>query len=432
MKRIALIMGIVAIALASCTKDTVKEINSGRAIDFRVAAQTRAIDVTTTNLREFYVTALPEDGLNYFTDVFFTKDDESEYFTSTPAYYWPNSTSLAFYAYAPSASDLGGTLSITNSGQTLSGFAPMTDIADQVDFIFARATGNKNSNESFGVDLQFGHMLSQIQINAKNAHSDYIYSVAGVRISGVVSKADFDFGSSTWTLSTKSEDKATYVAIHDKDVILDADGKIIMNTLTLDGENVSDNAMLIPQDLSASGMDARLGIYVNVKATNGSQVFPESLSETYGWMETPIQTNWEPGFKYVYKLDLTSGSFLGEPIKFTVDVTPWGEKINAASYVGNWQLTSILYTEYKYNGNKLQEEYLDIEEADWQTLTFTEDKVSFNSITEEYVEIQENYFVKGGGTCYIEDITATTLIIRQVFLFDDSYTEIKALYTKIN
>lgn len=326
MKRIALLLGIVAITLASCTKDTVKVINSGRAIDFRVAAQTRAIDVTTTNLKEFYVTALPEDGLNYFTDVLFTKDDESEYFNSTPAYYWPNSTPLAFYAYAPSASDLGGTLSITNSGQTLNGFAPEDDISEQVDFIFANTTGNKSANESSGVDLQFEHMLSQIQINAKNAHTDYIYSVAGVRISGVVSKADFDFGSSTWTLSTKSEDKATYVTMHDTDIILDADGKIIMNTLTLDGENVSDNAMLIPQDLSAAGMDARLGIYVNVKATNGSQVFPESLSETYGWMETPIQTNWEPGFKYVYKLDLTSGSLLGEPIKFTIDVTPWGEK----------------------------------------------------------------------------------------------------------
>lgn len=347
MKRIALIMGIVAITLASCTKDTVKVINSGRAIDFRVAAQTRAIDVTTTNLKEFYVTALPETGLNYFTNVLFTKSAGSAYFTSTPAYYWPNSTELAFYAYAPAAAELGGTMSITNSGQTLSGFVPNADIADQVDFIFANAIGDKNANESSGVDLQFEHILSQVQINAKNAHSEYIYSVAGVRISGVVSKADFDFGSGTWTLSADSDDKTTYAVMHEKEITLAADGVVVMGTVTLDGEKVSDNAMLIPQDLSAEGMDVRLGIYVNVKAKNGSQVFPESLSETYDWLEIPIQTNWEAGFKYVYTLDLTSGSFLGEPIKFTIDVTPWGEKPAAHSLTSRWELTRAVYTIYR-------------------------------------------------------------------------------------
>ena len=425
-------MGIVAIAIASCTKTTVKDINSGRAIDFRVAAPTRATDLTTTNLSEFYVTALPETGLNYYTDVEYTRVAGSSYFNSTPAYYWPNSTPLTFYAYAPSATQLGGELSITNSGKTLTEFSPKANISDQVDFIFATATGNKNDNETTGVDLEFEHMLSQIQINAKNAHSGYIYSVAGVRISGVVSKADFDFETATWSLSTDSDDKSTYTVTHATDITLDADTKTIMHTQVIGGETVSDNAMLLPQDLSADGMDVKFGVYVNVKAANGSQVFPESLSETYGWLETPIETNWEPGFKYVYNLDFSSGNSLGDPIKFIMSVTPWGEKNTAATYVGNWQLTSLQRAEYFYNGSEPDIESLPIDGADWQTLTFTENKVSFNFNTEKYVEIQENYFVVDGGKCYIENVTTTTLIIRQVFLFDDSYAEIKALYTKIN
>ena len=49
-------------ALASCAKDSVKEVNNGHAIDFRVATQTRATETTTANLSTFYVTAIDAKG----------------------------------------------------------------------------------------------------------------------------------------------------------------------------------------------------------------------------------------------------------------------------------------------------------------------------------------------------------------------------------
>ena len=75
MKKIIL-MSIAAMILTSCAKDSMKEANKGRAIDFRVAAQSRATETTTANLTTFYVTAIDESGSNYFTNVAFTKVDE--------------------------------------------------------------------------------------------------------------------------------------------------------------------------------------------------------------------------------------------------------------------------------------------------------------------------------------------------------------------
>ena len=64
----------------------------------------------------------------------------------------------------------------------------------------------------------------------------------------------------------------------------------------------------------------------------------------YGWVAVPVGTNWVAGQKYVYTLDFSNGAgrvdpekpdptdpdpfepgepILGDPIKFTVTVTPW-------------------------------------------------------------------------------------------------------------
>ena len=173
MKRIALLMGLAVIALSSCTKDSVKEINTGHAIDFRVSAQTRASEITTGNLQTFYVTALNESGVTYFEDLAFIRS-ANDVFISTPSYFWPTTGSLSFYAYAPSANELNGTLEISSTTKTITDFSPAGTIADQKDFVVAKATGNKAANQA-GVFLEFGHMLSQVEVHAKNLHDGYTY-----------------------------------------------------------------------------------------------------------------------------------------------------------------------------------------------------------------------------------------------------------------
>lgn len=351
MKRIAIILGLVLIVLASCTKDIVKEVNNGLAIDFRVSTQTRATEVTNSTLSSFHVTAISGDDV-YFSEIEFkaqgTPGAENNYFISDDKYYWPESGDLDFYAYYPSAADLGGTLSISGTGKTLTGFSPKSEIAAQVDFIVAKARGNKASNQQDGVALSFQHMLSQIEINAKNSNSEYDITVGGFALKGVKSKGDFSFEDLTWSLEeTLSDYSVDYTST--SGIALGPSSVNIMGQGT-------GTAMLLPQDLSTEGMSATLEVQVNItrksddEGASGLQVFPET--GTFGTMSVPITTKWESGYKYAYTLDLTGS--LGQPIQFTMEVVPWNEEKlevpGRIDIVGKWRMDRIEITKTYKDG----------------------------------------------------------------------------------
>lgn len=316
---------MATLAMVSCSQEEQAGLEqNGRGIDFRAALATRATETTTANLSSFWVTAIDANNANYFTDQAFTKD--GNYFTSSPAYYWPEGT-VNFYAYSPSATDLGGTLTINNTTKTLADFSPAAAIADQKDFVTAHATGNKGDNEASGVELTFKHQLSQIEVKAKNANEGYVYEVMGVRIGQPISKGSFDFGTPAWTLGT---DKTVYEVTYTTEKTLTATAQSIMG----DGGN----AMLIPQQLvkwdttdkNNTAKGAYLSVKVNITTASGAKVYE-------GWAAVGIATNWEAGKKYVYVLDFSNGAgnvdptepekpgepILGQAIKFTVNVSEW-------------------------------------------------------------------------------------------------------------
>ena len=326
-------MGIAALAFASCAKDTVTGENQGQAIDFRVAAQTRAAETTTANLQAFKVTALTADetASNYFTAVTFEKD--GAFYSSAPDfYYWPNSGSLDFYAYSPV--DLAN-VSVTKAAKTVTGFAPAADIKTQVDFITATATGDK-SNETDGVALTFSHELTQVLAQAKNTNTAYTYYVTGFKIGNVVGKGDFDFNDG-WTLSTASADVKSYEVTFDE---IELSG----TAASLMGDKGS--AMLLPQQLTAwteaAPSKTYFAVLAKVVTSAGTVVHPTTGTDEYGWLAVGVDTKWEAGYKYVYTLDFTtgagtpvtpegegtgsgtgSGELFGGKIQFTATVTPW-------------------------------------------------------------------------------------------------------------
>ncbi|WP_417014327.1 fimbrillin family protein [Alistipes sp.] len=347
MKKSMFFVAGAALALASCSKDEPVSTNNGNAIDFRAAMQTRAAETTTANIAKFFVTALDKNSANYFTNAEFTKD--GSFFTSTPSYYWPSDGSeLNFYAYAPSAAELGGTLVISKNAKMLGNFAPAAAIADQKDFITAAATGSK-SNESTGVALTFEHRLAQIEIKAKNANDGYKFKVQGVRIGKPVSKGAFDFETSAWTLGTNKTNYA--VTYEGSEKSLGAAAVSIM-------AEENDNAMLLPQQLTAWDSEndkkndaegAYLAVKVQIRTKDGARVFPAASVGEYDWVAVAIDTKWDAGKKYVYTLDFTNGAgkvdpekpeptdptdpdnpgedIFGGAIKFTVSVSAW---VNAA------------------------------------------------------------------------------------------------------
>ncbi len=334
MQKKLFLIALASSAIVSCSKDELVNTTSGSAIDFRAAMATRATETTINNLNSFFVSALDKNSNSFFSDLEFTKNQNI--YTSSMVYYWPSDGSqLSFFAYAPSKTELGGTLTINASEKKLTDFSPKTTISEQKDFITATATGSK-ADEAAGVALTFAHRLSQIEVKAKNANEAYVFKVTGVRIGQPVSKGAFDFTTSAWTLNTDT--KAKYDVTYTEAKTLSANAISIMG-------NENDNAMLLPQrlvkwdaenDKNNSKKGAYLSVQVNIKTKDGAQVYPHNAAKEYGWVAVPIDTNWEAGKKYVYTLDFSNGAgkvdpeepnpgvdILGQAIKFTVTVDSW-------------------------------------------------------------------------------------------------------------
>ena len=348
MKKKFLFIAVAALVMAACSKDEQTVVNRGAAIDFRGAMATRATETVTANLNDIFVTALDKNNANFFTNEQFTKDVDNFFKSSPNSYYWPNGDSeLKFFAYAPSSSDLDGTLTIDNLTKTLADFSPKTTIADQKDFVSCKATGKKSVNESAGVALTFKHQLSQIEIKAKNDQDAYRYKVVAVRIGQPVSKGTFDFGTENWNLEM---DKVNYTVPDFGEITLNGTPESLMGT--------GGSAMLIPQQLTAwdaagdkpnANKGAYLAVKLQITTKAGARVYPAEVVGDYDWAAVPVNTNWEAGKKYVYTLDFTSGAGKVDPekpnpsdptdpfkpgddilgnnaIKFTVQVTEWVEE----------------------------------------------------------------------------------------------------------
>lgn len=335
MKTMPILMAVAAmLSFASCSEDEPVDTNRGRAIDFRpvMGGRSRGAETTNANLSSMNVTAFMGDS-EFFPDMEFSRSSDG-FFKSAQEYYWPGDDSeLTFYAYSPSVP--GGKVTIDNTAKEMTDFSPAAEIANQIDFITATATGKKSTNEENGVELTFNHRLAQIEVCAKTGDELYNFEVTGVRIGQPVSVASFDFGTLGWTLGS---DKAIYEETYTTPKVITATATSVMG----DGGN----AMLIPQQLTAwdpagDATNTAKGAYLSVKlkittAATGVQVYPFPTDGDCDWAAIPIDTDWQPGNKYIYTLDFTHGAgnvdpkdpkpgipVLGDDIKFTVDVIPW-------------------------------------------------------------------------------------------------------------
>lgn len=352
MKKILIIVAGI-LFISACNKYEIKDQNKGQAIDFRVALETKATEITTANLTEFYVTALKEDGSIYFEDLLFTKKVESGYFESDEKYYWPADGDLHFYAYYPGSS---ATLNISGKSKKITDYNAVGDISLQTDIIIAKATGNKTDNQD-GVELEFAHQLSQVEIKAVNNNAAYTYSIKGVKIANVntVGSLDFSGTSTEWVSKTPDDYMIQY-----------QDAKPISSAPV----TLMSNAMLIPQNTEAwvvnpeevtpeetpeggdtpaeqaeegDNIGSYISILVQIKRVVDNQttvqVYPKGEEVGYAWMAAPVAFNWTAGYKYVITLDLGKGGgyedpenddidddvekVLGGQMKFDVEVDSW-------------------------------------------------------------------------------------------------------------
>ena len=318
-----------------------------KGISFRTVAglNSRVAEVTQSNLKGMSVTAF-ENGADaaYFTDVNYTREGQTNTFVSNPEYNWLRGKTLNFLALATSADawDAAKTVTFdkaTNTYKTvLTDYTPDADISKHQDLMIGTASGTEN-NDANGLDLTLKHILSQIEVRAKNTNTAYVYSIKGVRIVAVKGTGTYT-STETTPWAPKDDSRVKYEVVYD-------DAKELTTASVSVMKAEGDNAMLIPQDVTGWIGDRTVigstaddfnsytgGTYIslllNVKSATGMYIYPAGSTEeakTYGWAAVSTNnTTWESGKKYIYTLDLSNGCGSVDPVDPGTGVTPDGTK----------------------------------------------------------------------------------------------------------
>lgn len=319
MKKNVLFLAAGLLALCACSKDEVTDMDNGGAVKFRptVGTMTRGTLVTTANITSFKVTSyLTGSSANYFTDLQVNKSGTAWNTAST--HYWPGTGTLNFFAYSPT--DVA-TVAISPTGRSINAFTPETSVAAQKDVVVAFNTGTKTANESAGVALNFKHILSQIEIQAKSGNTAaYEIKVLGVKLCRIPSTANFTFHTTSVSTTLPETQWSAPATAKDYAIKLDA-----AETLTGDAKNITkSNFLMIPQQLtpwdkSATANGAYISVLCQISSKSGgtnTQIYPDAAGR-YAYAAVPISTKWLPGKKYTYTLN-----FLGSGGAGNVDPSP--------------------------------------------------------------------------------------------------------------
>lgn len=274
---------------------------------------TRASEVKSNTLDSFHVSSFfisTSPSTAYFQYKGFGKSDSGKFISSDPECIWPNNNDLLrFAAFAPSCEDMrqaggfgddGFILPLLTIGDgmgsvdyRLSDFRIASDIASHFDFVTAIGSGRLVDN-SDGVDLEFHHQLSRIELKVWGTSPSYSLEIAGVRLGCVGVGGDFSFTSQTDTYDSEDSTGAssagrwTYVALGNVDYIFRAGDKIVVldrnsgshssydsaayilhaRSAAEEAEVRDNSAMLIPYDNTVSqyqtNADGPMGLYFSV------------------------------------------------------------------------------------------------------------------------------------------------------------------------
>lgn len=335
-----------ALALASCSNDETVEIAKSEGISFRAVTglNARASEFTTADLEtanSLYVTSFKTDGSIMY--------GESKYEKSNGVWsagqFWGAESQLNFYLAYPELKKWQADFQLTKDVKTITGFEVNDDIAKQTDYVAAYVEAQKPNAANDATPATLQHVLSQIEVQAKNTNKNITYKISAVRFGQIFSKGNYTFPTTNevnGTFADLSEAKV-YEYTLDTPVTLPQDG-----TTTSLKDNAVGNAMLIPQTLekwdgenNPTNTDNKQYISVKMELTM------KGADKPYynGWAAVGVEGTWAAGNKYVYTLDFSKGagrvdpngpgneqaekpnqpgeSILGAEITFDVKVKDW-------------------------------------------------------------------------------------------------------------
>lgn len=312
MKKSFLMLGVAAMALASCTNEEVLNVAESRAIGFDafVGKPTKA-EITKDNLGTFqvyggYVTTGTETTnlTNVWENATVTKGETWK--ADGDPKYWAAGMTYQFAAYAPKAV---GTPDVNTDKKNLDWTGIKADAETQNDFIYAtdvKTTDDPLEASPGNIAFTFEHQLAMIKVTFNSEFAaEYKVTISDLDIYGMNSTADFTGSTKKWNNHGSSIMQGSGFK-----TIIAADAK---------GQTpaTSDKFIVIPQTSGAMHVDFTATVFDKNNTEFASHKFTGTVTPT-----------WANGNVYNYNVDIAPDGFTGEDDIFEIEfdapkVNPW-------------------------------------------------------------------------------------------------------------
>lgn len=290
MKKSFLMLGVAAMALASCTQNEVVEYADSRTIQFDafVGKSTRAVtELETAGLTQFNVFAYHTGDVVDYNNVAVKGSGSGTGWKAEANAYWQAGNAYEFAAYSDQNAAISSGVSFADKTLTFTSYT-----VGEKDLVAAQTSvTGVTAQYSTPVDLTFYHMLSQIKFKFKNSDAaEYNLAISDIKITaGKTAKGEFKMNEGgtpaiSWTDASNGE----YTITDIEDI---ANGP--------SGSTASEPLLILPQ--STTGLKvtftARLTDAGNNVIATGNFEAPLKISEDGG-------DAWKPGYRYNYIAEL--------------------------------------------------------------------------------------------------------------------------------
>lgn len=299
MKKSFLMLGVAAMALASCTQNEVVEYADSRAIQFDafVGKSTRAVtELETAGLTQFNVFAYHTGNVVDYNNVAVKGSGSGTGWKAEANAYWQAGNAYEFAAYSDQNAAISSGVSFADKTLTFTSYT-----VGEKDLVAAQTSvTGVTAQYSTPVDLTFYHMLSQIKFTFKNSDAaEYNLAISDIKITaGKTAKGEFKMNEGgtpaiSWTNASNGEYTITDIA----DI---ANGP--------SGSTASESLLILPQSTTSLKVTftARLTDAGNNVIATGNFEAPLTISEDGG--------AWKPGYRYNYIAELNGRDVPVNPV----------------------------------------------------------------------------------------------------------------------
>ena len=343
-----LLIAAAAMLTVSCSNDVVMSELNRDVISVRatLGKMSKGVLVTSANLGQFSIYASHYDATSQQDTAVIpqcTANVNSDGITSGYGqHYWPQdggANQVKFYAWGPTDSKNGGQIVATSN--TTFTVTPNDEMDTQVDFVYANTQKDQNTGKN-GVNLMFRHAMSQVVVKVRNTQAQYKFNVRGWKIVYLDKDGTFTFSGSSTDNGTLSK---TYWSDNTTASVNNSYSKTLANSLAItvaDTVVLESNAIVVPQEvekatkytaaqIGAPFNGAYIAVLMNIEDVNGSVIKAEQ------WCCWPVKFDWEPGYKYIYSVDLSTGGYEEtNPSDVTDDPAPVMNWITINPVLDNW------------------------------------------------------------------------------------------------